>query len=176
MLEKLFSAALMTTLAAALAANEVPSIYSPRNVRIDGKLDDAIYRKAPVIKTFTRADGKAVERATECQIVFTPTSVVFAFTAYIPKDKLKLPTSPTLRDKSATSCDAVEIMCDPTGDVDTYKHFILNASGGILDRLCEQGGYVGDIKWDVDWQYKYQIHADRWTSEIAIPYRSHGFG
>ena len=174
MLKTLFATALTAAVAGSTVAGDVPSIYSPRNVRIDGKLDDAVYRKAPVIKNFTRADGRAVERATECQIVFTPTSVVFAFTAYIPKDKLQLPAAPTLRDKSSTSCDAVEIMCDPTGDVDTYKHFILNASGGILDRLCEQGGYVGDIKWDADWQYKHQIFNDRWTCEIAIPYRSLG--
>ena len=89
MLKTLFATALTAAVAGSTVAGDVPSIYSPRNVRIDGKLDDAVYRKAPVIKSFTRADGRAVERATECQIVFTPTSVVFAFTAYIPKDKQK---------------------------------------------------------------------------------------
>ncbi len=151
----------------------VTGYYSLTSPRIDGRLDDAVWGKAPAITDFQRTDGKTVERKTEAKIIWTPNAIVFGFKAYIPKRQLVL-TAPPPRDKSATSSDCVEIMLDPSGGADSFKHFIVNASGGIFDRACEQGGFIGDEKWDAEFTSAVAIEPEFWSCEIAIPYRSLG--
>ena len=121
------------------------SAFFPRNLKIDGKLQEEIWSKAPVTRDFVRPDGLPLERKTEVQIVFTPTAVVFGCKSFSPKAELKILT--TERDKYSSS-DSVEIMLDTAGSGDNFKHVIVNAGNGIYDRACEQGGFVGDEKWN----------------------------
>ena len=159
-------------LPAAFMAADVSGIYSPRNIKVDGKLNEAVWKDAPVIRSFVRPDGVKIERPTTVQIVFTPQQVVFGFKAYIPRKELKI--IKTLRDKSTTSTDCVEVMIDTAAVGDNYKHFIVNAGNGIFDRYCEQGGFVGDEKWNADFTSAVSVENDFWSCEIAIPYRSLG--
>ncbi|MBR4664837.1 MAG: hypothetical protein IKO93_13270, partial [Lentisphaeria bacterium] len=55
----------------------VGGIYTPASIKVDGKLHEPVWTKAPVIRGFVRPDGKELERKTEVQIVFTPQAVVF---------------------------------------------------------------------------------------------------
>ncbi len=160
---------------AVTAANATPVAAGCRSSgtpRIDGRLDDKIWSEVPTITDFQRADRKNVERKTEAKILWTPTAIVFGFKAYIPRQLLKI--TPTPRDKSTTAIDCVEIMIDPAGDADNYKHFIVNAANSIYDRACEQGGFVGDEKWNGEFTSAVSVEADFWSCEIAIPYRTLG--
>jgi len=154
----------------ALMAADVCGVYSPRNVKVDGKLNEAVWKTAPVIKSFVRPDGVALERKTTVQIVFTPQQVVFGFKVYIPQNELII--KKTLRDKSTTSIDCVEVMIDTAAGGDNYKHIIVNAGNGIFDRYCEQGGFVGDEKWNAEFSSAVTVNNDHWVCELAIPYRS----
>ena len=158
-----------------LSGAEISGIYSTDAIRIDGKLDEPVWKQAPAITAFVRPDGKAVERRTEARIIFTPQAVVFGFKAYIPRKELKLLPKPA-RDKSPTSMDCVEIMLDTAGAGDGFKHFIVNAANGVFDRLCEQGGFVGDEKWNAEFTSNVQIEEDFWSCEVRIPYRALGLG
>ena len=168
-MKKLFLAAAMLP---ALLDASVQGIYSPRNVKVDGKLNEAVWQKAPVIRSFVRPDKIALERKTTVQIVFTPQQVVFGFKVYIPRKELTIVK--TLRDKSTTSIDCVEVMIDTAAGGDNYKHIIVNAGNGIFDRYCEQGGFVGDEKWNADFSSAVTVNNDHWVCELAIPYRSLG--
>ncbi|MBE6372461.1 MAG: hypothetical protein E7055_10375 [Lentisphaerae bacterium] len=150
----------------------VEGIYSPASIKVDGRLREPVWTKAPVIRGFVRPDGKELERKTEVQIVFTPQAVVFGFRVFIPKKELKIVKTP--RDKSTTSTDCVEVMIDTAGAGDNYKHIIVNAGNGIYDRYCEQGGYVGDDKWDGEISSAVTVENDCWCCELAIPYRTLG--
>ena len=74
-------------LPAAFMAADVSGIYSPRNIKVDGKLNEAVWKDAPIIKSFVRPDGIKIERPTTVQVVFTPQQVVFGFKAYIPRKR-----------------------------------------------------------------------------------------
>ena len=154
------------------SAGEITGIFSGRALRIDGKLDEAVWRNAPVISTFTRADGKPLERKTQVQIIFTPQAVVFGFKAFIPRSELRI--IHTERDRSTTSIDCVEVMLDCAGNGDGYKHIIINAGNGVFDRICEQGGFVGDEKWNGEFTSAVHIADEYWSCELRLPYRSLG--
>ena len=72
----------------ALPVLAVESLYLPRNIRVDGRLSEEVWARAPKITSFTCPDKAVVERRTEAQIIFTPKAIVFGFKAYIPKAKL----------------------------------------------------------------------------------------
>ena len=172
-IKQLFSGLLL--LPFLLIGAEISGIYSTDAIRIDGKLDEAVWKQAPAITDFVRSDGKTVERRTEARIIFTPQAVVFGFKAYIPRKELKLLPRPA-RDKSPTSMDCVEIMLDTAGAGDGFKHFIVNAANGVFDRLCEQGGFVGDEKWNTEFTSNVRIEDAFWSCEVRIPYRALGLG
>ncbi|MBR4663632.1 MAG: hypothetical protein IKO93_07140, partial [Lentisphaeria bacterium] len=142
------------------------------SIKVDGKLHEPVWAKAPVIREFARPDGKALERRTEVQIVFTPQSVVFGFRVFIPKNELKIVKTP--RDKSTFSTDCVEVMIDTAGAGDNYKHIVVNAGNGVFDRYCDQGGFVGDDKWNGEFTSAVTVENDHWCCELAIPYRTLG--
>ncbi|MBR4662749.1 MAG: hypothetical protein IKO93_02635, partial [Lentisphaeria bacterium] len=150
----------------------VEGIYSSSSVKIDGRLREPVWAKAPVIREFIRPDGKGLERRTEVQIVFTPQSVVFGFRVFIPKNELKIVK--TSRDKSTFRTDCVEVMIDTAGAGDNYKHIVVNAGNGVFDRYCEQGGFVGDDKWNGEFTSAVTVENDHWCCELAIPYRTLG--
>ncbi|MBP5638715.1 MAG: discoidin domain-containing protein [Victivallales bacterium] len=140
--------------------------FSTRPMKIDGELQEEVWLKAPVIRDFIRPDGLPLERKTEVQIVFMPTGVVFGFKVFIPKAELKILT--TERDKYSSS-DSVEVMLDTAGSGDNFKHIIINAGNGIYDRACEQGGFVGDEKWNGEIISAVQVYDDHWNCELLLP-------
>ena len=146
-------------------------VYLPRSIQIDGRLTEAVWDQAPLIDGFISPDKAAVEHRTEAKIVFTPQAIVFGFKSYIPDSELKI--IPSGRDKFV-SVDSVEIMLDTAGTGDNYKHIIVNAGNGLYDRYCEQGGFVGDEKWNGD--ITSAVHVDKtfWSCEISIPYYTLG--
>ncbi len=147
-------------------------IYCAGGVSIDGKLDEPIWQQAPAITDFRRPDGKPLLRRTEARIVWTPTAAVIGFKAYIPKKELI--ADAVRRDGAVCSSDCVEVMIDPAGGADSFKHIIVNAANSIFDRACEQGGFVGDDKWNGDIDSAVYTAADFWSCEIKLPYRTLG--
>ncbi len=155
-----------------VTAGNVPAVYSSKPLRIDGKLDEAAWHSAPVINNFTRPDGKPLERRTEARIIFTPQAVVIGFKAFVPKSELHIVH--TERDRATCSIDCVEVMLDCAGNGDGYKHIIVNAGNGVFDRICEQGGFVGDEKFNGEFTSAVQVYDDHWSCELRIPYRTLG--
>lgn len=151
--------------AAALPAPSSPLVSQKTGmVRIDGTLDDPVWKQAKFYHDFTLMDtDKPAGRRTEFAIACTSNELIFGFRAYVPDDKIKTA-------KLFSEC--VEIMVDPQGTSETYFHFAVGANGQLFDRKCEQSGYVGNETYESGFRAKVVRGKGVWTAEVAIPFRS----
>ncbi|OGV49918.1 MAG: hypothetical protein A2017_10525 [Lentisphaerae bacterium GWF2_44_16] len=155
-------------------SQEIKALKVDKAPIMDGKLDDPCWNSTPEINNFTVCNSdKAAERKTFAKIVYTDTAIFFGIKAMVPSDKLIANETP--RDKGTCTSDCVEVMLDPSGTGDSYYHFVVNAANSILDRSCEQGGFIGNTEWDSDMKSAVHLDKDFWSCEIMIPYYSLGF-
>ena len=130
------------------AASLTPQpIQVNRAPRIDGKLDDACWKKAPVTTDFIIAKDRnrsIATRKTEVQIVYTNTAIVFGFKCHLPNDRF-----PDVKDidKRVFYNDCVEIMLNPAASDDSYLHYTVNCFNRTMTETREQGGVVGNPAW-----------------------------
>ena len=168
MTKKLFCSMLLAAFLpgfAAFSAEEVAlkPVFT-EHIKIDGKLDDAVWKKAKFVDSFKIMNtSKPAARRTEVAVVNNGVDIVFGFKCYIPAAEIK---------NAKLFDECVEVMIDPQGDSASYYHFALGHNGELFDRSCDQGGYVQDITYESGFRGKVQRGKDFWTAEIAIPFRA----
>ncbi|MBR7143320.1 MAG: discoidin domain-containing protein [Lentisphaeria bacterium] len=149
----------------AISAEEpvLKPIYA-EHIAIDGKLDDAVWKKAQFVSSFKIMNSdKPATRRTEVAVANNGVDIVFGFKCYIPANEIK---------NAKLFDECVEVMIDPQGDSASYYHFALGHNGELFDRACDQGGYVQDTTYESGFRGKVQHGKDFWTAEIAIPFRA----
>ena len=159
-----------------LTAAAAPAVYKPINTVtppvIDGKLDDACWKNAPVLDNFIRLQDNnrtPAQRKTEVKIVYTDTAVVFGVKSFVPQDKRREKEDPEV---ALFRHDSVEVMLSPSASVDNYYHFIINCFNRTYDAYREQGGHVANGDWICTYKTAVQRGKDFWTMEFELPYSS----
>ena len=139
---------------------------------IDGKLDDPVWQGAKFYDDFKIMESdKPATRRTEFAVAYTDNAIVFGFKAFVPDGALVItPGERSLFD------ECVEVMLDPSGGTESYFHFCVGANGALYDRVCEQGGHVGDKSWESGFAGEVMRIDDRsWSAEVSIPFRAPEF-
>jgi hypothetical protein len=173
-------AALIVSLAHVLMAQQ-PSSYTIRRtsapIVIDGKPDEAAWRKAPPMGPFIFnwwTDGE--KEQTDVRMLWDDANL---YVAYYCHDK-HISAHITQRHGPVSKDDAVEIFISPDPvKITNYYTFEINAIGAMLNR-CKADWWKGPPTWDPeDVQYRTSLPAltpreespdDRdWTVELAIP-------
>lgn len=165
MLKKLFfyAAATLLTLTAVSAETVLTPIVS-EHIKVDGKLDEAAWKKAKFVNSFLLMNtSKPATRRTEVAVINNGVDMVFGFKCYIPENEIK---------NASLFQECVEVMIDPQGDSASYYHFALGHNGALFDRSCDQGGFVQDVSYDSGFRGKVRHGKEFWTAEIAIPFRA----
>jgi F5/8 type C domain-containing protein/cellulose/xylan binding protein with CBM9 domain len=137
---------------------------------MDGKLTDKCWTKAVPTSNFRimNSTGK-VQYKTEARVLYNDTGLYFGIKC-LRKNMATMPAKKRARDKQVYHDECVEIMLDPNRDKKTYYHFIVNAVGSIFDRVCDQGGFVGDKKWNGEIKTAVYRGPDFWSCEIFVPF------
>ena len=157
-------AALMPGSAAVAAEDALLKPVFAEHIKIDGKLDDAVWQKAKFIDSFKIMNtGKPTAYRTEVAVANNGVDIVFGFKCCIPENKIN---------NAGLFNECVEVMIDPQGDSASYFHFALGHNGKLFDRSCDQGGFVEDKTYDSGFRGKVQHGKEFWTAEIAIPFRA----
>ncbi len=135
---------------------------------LDGKLDDAVWKKGEWYTDFTLlGEGlKRPEAQTRFQVALDGTNVYFAVSCLEP-NMSRLVAFFTKRDDKLWWDDCVEIAVDPTGERTGYYHFIVNARGTVYDARSGPGGE--GTAWDCNVQTATARNEEAWTVELAIP-------
>ncbi len=136
---------------------------------IDGRLDDAVWRSAPIASGFIQHDPREGTPAThdsEVRVLYDDHAVYVAFRAFDPAPD-SIVALRTRRDQGSAS-DWVHVVIDSYNDRRTAFHFAVNPAGVKMD-FYRFDDVEEDIGWDAVWDVATQIDSLGWTAEFRIP-------
>jgi Domain of unknown function (DUF5916) len=144
-------------------------------LRIDGALDEALYREVPAISEFIQVEpdgGEPATERTETWVAFDDDYVYVSFKAWDSQMETLIATE--MRRDSTNSWqgnDLVSFIFDTFYDRRTSFTFTMNPLGGRSD-----GTMVNDRQYSSDWNPVWETKPGRfeggWTVEAAIPFKS----
>jgi hypothetical protein len=142
--------------------------------RVDGLLDDDVWRRIAPASGFVQAEpdeGKPATETTEVRVAYDDVTLYVA--AYMHDTNPRAIVVNDLRkDFDEQNQDDFEVLLDTFGDRRNGYIFITNAAGAKADRQIANEGREMNTSWDAIWTVVTRRVADGWTAEIAIPFRS----
>ena len=143
-------------------------------LRIDGALDEALYRDERPISDFIQVEpdgGQAATERTETWVAFDEDFVYVAFKVWDSRMDALIATE--MRRDSTTSWqgnDLVSFIFDTFYDRRTAFTFTMNPLGGRSDGTMVNNQYSSD--WNPVWETKTGRFEGGWTVEAAVPFKS----
>ncbi len=138
--------------------------------KLDGVLDDDIWKTAPLHEGFMQQDPDEGEPSTErttFQIVYDDEAIYFAVMCY-DKEPDKIFSRLVRRDNYVTS-DRLDVVLDPHYSRQNAFWFTVYPSGSVTDGVISGRGWW-DNTWNGVWEVKTKIHENGWAAEYKIPY------
>ena len=183
-LSRLYSGALLC-LSCALNAQSAPSNGAPRAmtvtravriqdvIRIDGRLDEVEWSKAPVTDHFTQLDpdeGKPASQRTEVRVLYDASALYVGVRLH---DSGQIIGRLGRRDMSLGDSDWFGLMIDSYHDLRTAFGFDVNPAGVKRDEIKTIN--TDDNSWDAVWDAATSVDSAGWTIEYKIPFSQLGF-
>ena len=137
-------------------------------LRIDGVLDEAAWAQAAPITGFQllfAREGQPATEPTEVRVVVDDHRVVFGIVCH----ESHPPAASVMPRDRITDGDHISIHLDTDGDGQRAYIFGVNPFGVQLDGTLTD---EPDFQWDGVWDAEVRREADRWTAEVAIPFRT----
>ncbi len=169
----------LTVIASAAWAADVRRarvVRTTQPIRIDGVLDEEVWRNTPPIGEFIQADpfpGKAPTEQTEVRLAFDDDALYIAVRC-LDRDPSKILSTTMARDGRPFDDDNLEIVLDPFHDRRSGYYLQLNAAGSMSDgRIIENR--LADVSWDGIWNARTRIDERGWTAELEVPFKTLSF-
>jgi hypothetical protein len=140
------------------------------SLKLDGELSDVAWKDAEKVTTFRvhyPQNGDSAKLATEAQMTYDDHFIYIGFTCY---DDGKYIVQSLKRDVDYWSSDAMAVMLDPMEQQVNGVLFGVNTEGVQSEGIL--AGNDPDWAWDNKWFSEVRKAADRFTIEIAIPFKS----
>lgn len=149
--------------------------------RIDGQLDEAIWKQAPEATNFIQSypvAGQPASRKTVVMVLYDNAAVYIG--AYLYDDPALIRKQLTARDEEMQKdVDYFSVFFDTYHDKQNGFQFVVTSANVQSDarlgpNLGSTSGFgeFGDKTWDAVWESKVQVQKDGWTVEMRIPYIS----
>jgi hypothetical protein len=142
-------------------------------LRIDGKLDDAAWQRAPLFDAFTQylpQDKRPVPDGyrTTVQVVVDDTGISFGIRAFDPRPaEIRAPLA--RRDQVRRDQDFVSIVLDPVGTRRSAQFVRVNAGGVVADGMFIADTDLEDFAPDFEVDAAVQRLPDGYSVEIRLP-------
>ncbi len=144
-------------------------------LRLDGALDEALYRTVPSVSDFVQvepAEGAPATEKTETWLAFDRDHVYIAFRCWDSRPDRRVATE--MRRDSGTTWggnDLVSVFLDTFYDRRNGLAFTINSIGGRNDgQITNERQYSAD--WNPIWDFAVGEFEGGWTVEMAIPFKS----
>ncbi|WP_310386556.1 carbohydrate binding family 9 domain-containing protein [Roseateles sp.] len=141
------------------------------SAQIDGRLDEAAWRRAPLFDQFVQfqpQDQRPARWRTTVQVLVSEDALVFGIRAYDPAPELiRAPLS--RRDKVWRDQDFVGVVLDPVGQRRSAQFARISAAGVIADGLFSADDDSEDFAPDFDLQAAVQMLPDGYSVELRWP-------
>ncbi|MEM6337762.1 MAG: DUF5916 domain-containing protein, partial [Bacteroidota bacterium] len=153
---------------------EIEAVFASEPPRIDGRLDDDIWRRIEPVTAFTQVwpqDGQPATEDSEARIAYDADYLYFAFRFY--DDNAGLIRAKNLeRGGRNDRDDHAYIGLDTYRDGRNAYLFEMNALGTQDDAtVTDESITIDSFSWDAIFESETVIDDDGWTLEVAIPFR-----
>jgi hypothetical protein len=138
---------------------------------IDGKLDDEVWKQAPVFKDFLQispGDNIAPSKPTEMMMGYDARTLYLAFRCFDEPDKIRATVA---KRDDVFGEDNVRVFLDTFNDQRRAYVLGFNPFGVQQDGIMTEGSGT-DFSVDIVMESKGVITSDGWTLEVAIPFKS----
>ena len=149
---------------------EVRALALEGEIRLDGRLDEAVWQSASAATGFRQAqphEGQPAAQRTEVRFAFDGAALYVGARMYDEGGAAGVQTRLVRRDGNADA-DYLEVIFDTFHDHIGRLFFTVNPSGVRGDANGLGGG--GDESWDPVWEVKTIIDSLGWTAELRIPF------
>ena len=139
--------------------------------KIDGILDDAVWRQTTPVTGFIQSEpdeGQAATQRTEVHVAYDANFIYIAAYCYDDEPE-RIVVADIRRDFRLDNQDAFEVILDTFTDRRNGYVFATNPAGARSDQQVTNEGREINPSWDAPWNVKTQRVADGWTLEMAIP-------
>lgn len=151
---------------------QAQAVRVPQGPKINGKLSDPLWQKAPLLILGEVTSPQSARFKTTARILFDETSFCAGWECEEP-DTGSLRKQTTQRDGSVWEDDCVELFVGADPEIG-YRHIAINAGGAILDQACSPDGKK-DLTWNPDIKAKVWIEEGQgWSVTLSIPLRELG--
>ena len=143
-------------------------------ISIDGQLNESIWEKVHVADNFSMILPKDDRKATqfsEVRMTYDDKNIYLAVIFFNNTVQGDYVVESYKRDFSFGKNDNFLVAIDPFNNMTTGFAFGLNTYGAQWDGTMYDGRRV-DLNWDTKWYSKVTFDAEKWTAEIAIPFKS----
>lgn len=149
------------------------------DVRIDGKLDEAIYRQLAPLDTFIQQipdAGKPASERTEAWIYYDDNNIYVGARVYESVPESEWIANEMRRDTlQLRTNDSFSVMLDTYLDRRNGSAFLVTPIGGFSDFAITNEGDGGrgvNFDWNIVWNSRAGRFDGGWTVEMQIPFRS----
>jgi hypothetical protein len=151
-------------------------------IKLDGRLDDAVWQRAPVAGGFRQREphvGQPATMPTEVRVVYDASTLYIGIKAVEPpgdvigrilhRDQLMHGDFGGL---GFAGDDGVAVLLDTFHDRRNAFVFATNPNGAVYDALLTDEGREINADWRGVWEARAQRTSDGWSAEFAIPFRT----
>ncbi len=152
----------------------LPAVRVTLPIVIDGQLDEAAWRDAPLATGFIQNEPHAGEPAserTDVRILYDDTYLYIGVFAEEPEPS-RIIVNELRKDFDAATSDTFMVLIDTFHDGRNGYQFATNPLGAKHDVQNANDGREINASWDGIWDVKTRIAAEGWYAEMAIPFRT----
>jgi hypothetical protein len=145
--------------------------------RLDGLLDDEVWKKAVPFSAFEQAQpnphGEPSER-TEVRVLYDVRNLYVGVYCYDNEpSQITANSMAHDSDRGGRGDDDIKVLLDPFQDKRTAYVFFVNPRGARSEGLAF--GERPRLDWDGIWDAKARIRKDGWSAELRIPFKTISF-
>ena len=152
----------------------VRAVHLPGGLRIDGRLDEAIYLSVEPISDFVQQEpdeGRLATERTEAWVFFDDKNIYVAARCWDSRPDRRVANEMRRDTSQLRQNDSFGVLFDTFHDRRNGYFFYANPIGGLADsQITDEGPPNTD--WNTVWEVKTAIFDQGWTIEIAIPFKS----
>ena len=143
-------------------------------LRVDGRLDEAVYGSVPPISDFIQSDpleGVPATEKTEVWLLYDDEALYVTFRAWESRPDQVVANEMRRDSNNIFQNDHVAFLIDPFYDRRNGIELAINAIGGRWDgQISNERTANGD--WNPIWDFKVGRFEGGWTVETAVPFKS----
>src|SRR6185436_13712239 len=150
------------------------AVKSTGPITIDGALDEAVWREAPIAAGFFQSEpdeGEPASQQTEVRVAYDEQALYIGIFAHdnSPADII---VGDLKKDFDTARTDMFQVVLDTFHDERNGYMFAVNPMGAKWDAQMVNDGRDTNVNWDGLWFAKTRIVANGWYAELAIPFRT----